>query len=79
MKVQPHRYTLIMAVISSLPAGYAFFFPSCLACFFSVAVFCGFFFTSFLGLSAFAMTYPSIVYGRDSQGQDYHWFYSRRM
>jgi hypothetical protein len=47
--------------VDKLLPGYFFFFFSCLASFFSLAVFCGFFFSDFLASSDLDMGLPSLV------------------
>jgi hypothetical protein len=49
------------APVDKLLPGYLFFFFSCLASFFSLAVFCGFFFSAFFESSDLDMWLPSVV------------------
>ena len=52
--------------VDKLLPGYLFFFFSCLASFFSLAVFCGFFFLAFFISSDLDMWLPSLVQPKDS-------------
>jgi hypothetical protein len=51
--------------VDKLLPGYLFFFFSCLASFFSLAVFCGFFFPVFFVSSDLDMWLPSLVQAQD--------------
>jgi hypothetical protein len=63
-KTRPLTHGAPPAVDKLLP-GYRFFFFSCLASFFSLAVFCGFFFSAFFVSSDLDMWFPSHVQPQD--------------